>query len=735
MGTRDSSRSLAAVLLAALAGAACTPSDRPSADASRTPGVGAAQDAPGDSGQPAAAPASQDPPAAPVPVPASAADGPGLHRAGAAALKLPIPRTLDLLHVDPARFATALGGDPRRIFTYVRDEIAFEPYKGALRGPRGTLLAMAGNSVDRAALLAAMLASSGQRVRFVRGTLPQPEAERLVTSVWADRSPARTESESAASPDAGAAGERLVAAMQRDAKLVVDLLQRSGHPAQSGQPVTLQSLGQEARDHYWVESSPDGRTWTAMDPSFASATPGEVFAQPAETLDSLPEGIYHHIELRIRTEEAVGGGLATREVLKHSARAADLSGIDVFLGHDAGQGAEANRVRPFLLVRGQTLEGEWFWLKPPTAGKAAVSMVDALGGAGEQAAGATTAESIEIDFANPDGSGETVVREIFDRIGKHRRAAGPPLGDAQIAEATGSLSVADFASGLYDLFFTTGAVDLEHLTHLVPRPERPDRIDVAAGLHRVALAYTALSDALTSRVVPPTGSVTRLFPNTPRLAIAELTTVQGTPRLGLDLRRERVRAAIPGFRKEHLFLAQVLRGVVDGTLERVVLTAPPGDAPDLPGGGVFGTSLLFDLAHAQKVAAVLMAQGGPALRDDVSEDGRARVRESLAAGNVVIAPERPIQLAGLSRYAWWEIEPRYGATTAVTDEGLHQATVEAGILRHDGRVYVFFRTGNGAQARRWLYRFSKDQEANAFITQMSQRFQQKAVEVVWQFMR
>jgi hypothetical protein len=570
-------------------------------------------------------------------------------------------------------------------------------------------------------------------VRFVHGTLPQPDAERLVTSVWAERSSSTAKAGDGSSPDVRATGEQFVAAIQRDGKLVVDMLQRAGHPAQSGQPVTLQSLAQETQDHYWVESSPDGRSWTAMDPSFASATPGQVFAQPGERFDSLPEAMYHHIELRVRTEEAVGGGLATREVLKYSARAADLSGVDVYLGHDAGQGAEANRVRPFLLVRPQTVEGQWFWLKPPTAGNASVSMVDALGGAAEEAAGATTAESIELDFANPDGSGETVVREVFDRIGKHRRAAGPALSDAQIAAATGSLSVADFTAGVYDLFFTTGAIDLEHLAHLTPSPEKDaERIDVAAGLHRAAVAYTALSDALTSRVVGRSGAVARLYPNTPRVAIVELATVNGTPRLGLDLRRERARAVITGFRKEQLFLAQVLRGVVDGTLERVVLGGASGGAEAEPPDAVFGTSSLFELAHAQKISPVLASRDGSTLRDDLPEDGRARLEESLAAGNIVIAPERPIQVAGAGRYAWWEIEPRYGATTAVTDEGLHQATVEAGILRHDGRVHVFFRTGNGSQARRWLFHFSREADANAFITQMAQRFEQAGVDVVWQ---
>jgi hypothetical protein len=704
-------KSLALSMLAALAAAACSPGNKPAADAAGTPTT--------DSAAPvAAAPQAQSPPA--TPIPDGANDGPGLHRAAVDALALPVPRSLDLSHVNPAHFAAALKHDPSRIFTYVRDEIAFEPYKGALRGPRGTLLAMAGNSVDRAALLAAMLVSSKQRVRFVHGTLPQPDAQRLVASMWVEHSSPAAKTDGESSAELRAAGEQFMAAIQRDGKLIRGLLQRGGQPAQSGQPVTLQSLTSETQDHYWVESSPDGRSWTAMDPSFASAKPGQVFAEPGERFDTIPEAMYHHIEVRVRTEEAVGGGIVSHEVLKYSARAADLSGVDVFLGHDVGQGAEANHVRPFLVVRPRTVEGEWFWLKPPTAGNAAVSMVDALGGSAQEAAGTALAEYIELDFANPDGSGETVVREVFDRIGKHRRKAGTALTDEQIVAATGSLAMADFGRNLYDLFFTTGAIDRAHLNNLAagPKPNR-DRFDVGAGLHRVGVAYTAVSDALTSRMVAPSGAVARLYLDTPRVAIVELATVNGRRRLSLDLRRERVRAAIPGFRKEQLFLAQVLRGVADGTLERVVTGAGAGGGLAGPGKALFSTSLVFELAQAQKVGAVLLTQKAPPLRDDLPEDGRARVEESLAAGNLVIAPERAIQVGGASRYAWWQIEPRSGATIAVTDEGLYQGNVEGAIVRTENRSYVFFQVTeeSGATAEH-VYVFANDGQASLFFNSM-----------------
>jgi len=59
----------------------------------------------------------------------------------------------------------------------------------------------------------------------------------------------------------------------------------------------------------------------------------------------------------------------------------------------------------------------------------------------------------------------------------------------------------------------------------------------------------------------------------------------------------------------------------------------------------------------------------------VPEDTRASIREDIADGYLVLAPERVIGLGKGSRFAWWRINPRSGETIAVTDEGLHQVAV------------------------------------------------------------
>ena len=81
--------------------------------------------------------------------------------------------------------------DPQKIFRFVADKIRYEPYAGILRGALGTLEAGAGNSVDKALLLAALLDRSGVAYRFVRGPLDQATTTKVVESMATDVASAR----------------------------------------------------------------------------------------------------------------------------------------------------------------------------------------------------------------------------------------------------------------------------------------------------------------------------------------------------------------------------------------------------------------------------------------------------------------------------------------------------------------------------------------------------------------
>ncbi len=72
--------------------------------------------------------------------------------------------------------AASLGYSPIRIFEYVSNNIAFEPYYGALKGAQATLLAKAGGPTDQASLLIALLRASNVPARYVRGNVQMTDA-------------------------------------------------------------------------------------------------------------------------------------------------------------------------------------------------------------------------------------------------------------------------------------------------------------------------------------------------------------------------------------------------------------------------------------------------------------------------------------------------------------------------------------------------------------------------------
>lgn len=70
--------------------------------------------------------------------------------------------------------AASLGGNPVRIFNWVRDNVAYVPSWGAIQGSDQTLSKRSGNAFDTASLLVALYRASGIPARYVHGTIELP---------------------------------------------------------------------------------------------------------------------------------------------------------------------------------------------------------------------------------------------------------------------------------------------------------------------------------------------------------------------------------------------------------------------------------------------------------------------------------------------------------------------------------------------------------------------------------
>jgi hypothetical protein len=325
-----------------------------------------------------------------------------------------------------------------------------------------------------------------------------------------------------------------------------------------------------------------------------------------------------------------------------------------------------------------------------------------------------------------------VVRELFDVVGAARRRQGATLGASDVAALSAALIEHDFAGGIYDLFVTTGAIHAGHLVNLtVPAPTAKEPVDIRAALQRLNIVFSSASDALLGRVAVGRRSVCRFYLDSPRVQIAELSAGAKGPRLSMDLRRDQARAVGNGLDRGQLFYAQLLRGVIDGTLERIVIDhfTRPSAPTDLTWTPTVSTSSLFERAQASSTTTSVLQQGAGVPGDNVPADGRARIEEALAAGYVVVLPNAPIEAGGSPRFAWWQVDPRTGTTTAVTDEGLHQGTAEIAIVRNKDGSYTVWTTVRGTDMAH-AARFTSHREAVHFAEQLSYKIADKFAMIV-----
>jgi len=631
-------------------------------------------------------------------VPSAPLWGPGVQPS--VTLSLSVPRAFDLSHVQPANFADALGRDPDRIFAYVRDNIAYEPYSGALRGPRGTLLAMAGNGLDRAILLASLLERGGYRVRYVRGSLSEESAAALVASVVAARV-ARSQLTTSSDPSPL---DVLHSTIVRDYEVLRSRLFRLA--ALGKEAVTSRdTLVREARTHFWIQVN-QGGTWRDLDPSFADAIPGRAYAKAAQTFDRVPDALFHRITLRIRIEERTATGVSSRDVLTYSAPAAALSAEHVILVHlpKTWNGPEPaprsepvpapgdSSIKPVLTVGQTIVQGQAFRQVPePSLGTTVRTMLGR-----SSAATGVTAEWLDIELTAPDGRRQTITRDIFDVVGVAQRTQEPgPTPGVSLHRA----EYVDLRGPIYDIFVTTGRIDPAH----IPAPEDvrgeevPPAADVTPALMGLALSTVVPADALTGGLRGRTGRFV-FYPDAPRVHIVELAGGGESILISFDLRRDTMRVVAEQADREEGFFANVFRGVFNGVLERALA----GQLLEGLGGGAvshLNTSMLFERAHAENVPFILLPQEKDKLDASVPAEARARLDAELRRGFLVVVPARPLLIGERARLAWWRIDPQTGETVGVTDEGLHQSGTEKSGTDSAGKFYVT----RGASGGWWVH--------------------------------
>ena len=205
---------------------------------------------------------------------------------------------------DVKSMAAGLGGDPERIFAFVRDRIGFLPYRGALRGASGTLSSRRGNSLDQALLLAGLLRASGFQAVPVHGLLSPEEAlslaekslQEIAGSSPAQDGPAVSLQKAAAllgvpparlqawlkrrRKGARARREALLEEGARQGGELFRILEDAKIPHPPGRKALLKALAGIVRDHFWVRLRAR-KGWRDLDPVLPGRGAGKGKPLPA----------------------------------------------------------------------------------------------------------------------------------------------------------------------------------------------------------------------------------------------------------------------------------------------------------------------------------------------------------------------------------------------------------------------------------------------------------------------
>lgn len=588
--------------------------------------------------------------------------------------------------------ALDLGGDVPRIFTFVRDMIAYEVYPGVLRGAAGTLAAAAGNSFDKSQLLAELLSFHGIEVRYATGVLSDVGASELVGQMTAghpQETPPYVSTQAASLQGEVAKDSRFLAGELRKARLRYGGEDGAQHRA----------LVREAREHAWVQYRDRGE-WLDLDSSFSRANVGQAFATPAKTMPVLPDAVYHQFRFRVRMESDDGEERRTHTLLDYASRASDMGGKNIVFTNvprDVQSLSDLDNVHhfmPVLIIDGESRFGDGFDLagnviseaqftSPVDISAPLQSVANLLESLDAPARRRLSAEWIEITLTSPGGPPRVFVREFVDLIGVAKRASGEPTEIPAAAERALRYSL----TGVWSLLLESGFHHRELVAHSIAshgllahgeakdagKSVSPQLVLFSAALASAGKKLDGCGRALFYRAAP---AVTFFKTKIDLLAGEKVGITEG-----YDIVSDGLRAVTRG--PDSAAGCATELGVLQTHLERhlavelakatfpvyaAVDSSPPVVSPVSTPLSVID---VFLAARAAGTGIVLVGRHNLTVLKTLKLPAEAleRIRRDVADGNVVIVPERSQKLNGKSMTGWWRVDADTGKSLGMMQSG------------------------------------------------------------------
>jgi len=631
--------------------------------------------------------------------------------AGRSSLPIATPAR-NLIYPELQAVVRAVGTDPQALLKFVSGTIAFEPYAGVLRGPRGTLLAAAGNSLDQALLVRDLirLARPDLQIRFASATLTPVAAAALLSGVGrsgdstagvrrilqAIGGTSATPTDATGNVNRGRSSDpAIVKAMtergqrawndlsnadRADAETLIRPLVKAGVRFDSNRQQSEWNAA--VAQHWWLQfRGPDGR-WIDLDPTTIAGRPGSFVDSAVHAAETPPENAYHLVSIGVSYETRESGVLTHHPSLSTTWRTADLSGSTVTLAFvgtpHPGDGRAFIDYLPLLLVDDQRSLGTAITLPRVDAGSASMGGILG-GGVGGMLGGGigrpsnvekraasgpdVTAAWVDIAVTAPGRPSDITARPIFDRIGFVVRTSGNP--------STAPLSPLEIADGDYNAIRTIWNVDVWTGERLPSR----SLLDLAApstGLPAAYQVYEQLAALhrsvyiLRDRLFRSTATAGGALASTADVSLLSWGIDKTVGILKLDLARsgattdrspDRLAAAIDwaiaGVRAEQvtLFARQLLNGAATPSA-----SGPLGALEQVRTQG-------GDLALMPPNATVHVFD---------APEADARLRASVDAGMYALVPVRVHLNDEFSGPTWWLVDPKSATVVDETADGGHQ---------------------------------------------------------------
>jgi hypothetical protein len=640
---------------------------------------------------------------------------------------------------DPAYVVAQVGRSPDSLRGWVRENTAWIPYRGVLRGPVGVLMDRQGNSLDRSLLLAALLTEAGHAARLARAVLPAERATELLPGLVARRSSmALHESASMGTDTApvsefaaryeldGSDIERVLDGYETGTtRLLAQLDERV--PEQATQLLSSLSAPDPAtewrarhdtalaalQDHWWVQVR-EGESWIDLDLlDSSSGAAGTSSAVAMETVGEpeIPASLFHSIAIRVIEERLAGGMLTELRTLDHILRPSELIGRPVVLQFwpTAWPKREPPTEDPGPSTRRLALEQEeWSAALAIGSDVVASAKVAASADAGERTPGWTglggaiasglgakdqsgqrepdsllTAVWIEYRIDVPGREPHVLRRRVFDLIGPAIRKAWSPTRTVALDEGqrlTRSLSLMMRT----EILPVVSQLAPEYVLHLHGRSLLTNA-DLIRGVSRESFGKDQHAADSLVRLAEP--GVSPLY----TLSVLRHDALGRTG--FVDRPAILTRHQYPKAKGEGVGLEDATDLVANEI--GIALTEADGFAARLE-QGVWDTNLEALLAGSRASAntalayaatdgwRTLTATQGQRNPSGLGADAAALLRQDLERGYTVVAPDAPVVLQGEEFAGWWRIDPATGDALGIAGTGWGQAA--PGYAIHIGTV-------------------------------------------------